>query len=202
MAKDIDVLSLCGLKQCLKMWSDMQKIFGIGMPRTGTASLNEALKRLGYFSKHFPGSLEEIADYDAATGLSVCYWHKKLYKMYPGSKLILTVRYPADWVGSMQKIMDAEIDLKYTSKHKNIFEEAIFDFFGTIKFDRAEFLLGYKNHITTMMKIYGGRSNFLVLDICAGDGYEKLCNFLDLPLIVVDFPHITGKETDETEYCD
>jgi hypothetical protein len=180
----------------------MQKIFGIGMSRTGTASLNVALKKLGFFSKHFPASVEEIADYDAATGISVCYWHKKLLKIYPESKLILTVRYPTDWVDSMKKIMDIEIDLKYTSKHRRILEEANFDLLGAVDFDRAGFLNGYKNHITNMMKLYGGRNNFLVLDICGGDGYEKLCHFLDLPLFLDDFPHITGKEAGGAEYCD
>ena len=195
-------MSLCGFLNIGKIWLVMQKIFGIGMPRTGTASLNEALKKLGFFSKHFPESLDEIADYDAATGLSVCYWHKKLFKIYPESKLILTVRYPTDWVNSMKQIMDTEIDIKYTSKHRRIIEEANFDLLGAVNFDRAGFLNGYKNHITNMMKLYGGKNNYLVLDICGGDGYEKLCDFLDLPLIKDDFPHITGKETDSTEYCD
>lgn len=39
------------------------KIFGIGLPRTGTTSLNIALNQLGLASKHFPFELYNPQDH-------------------------------------------------------------------------------------------------------------------------------------------
>ena len=47
------------------------KIFGIGLSKTGTSSLSEALEILGYSTVHFPSTLSEIAYYDAATDSTV-----------------------------------------------------------------------------------------------------------------------------------
>jgi hypothetical protein len=31
-------------------------------------------------------------------------------------------------------------------------------------------------------------SNLLIMDICSGDGYEKLCPFLNIPILKETFP--------------
>ncbi len=39
----------------------------------------------------------------------------------------------------------------------------------------------------------GRPDDLLILDICGGDGWEKLCNFLSLPIPSVDFPFENAK---------
>ena len=55
------------------------KIFGIGLSKTGTSSLSEALEILGYSTVHFPRSLSEIAYYDAATDSTVAGRRRDIY---------------------------------------------------------------------------------------------------------------------------
>ncbi len=65
------------------------KVFGIGLSKTGTKSLVKALKILGYKSVHYPRNLNVLKNYDAAADISVAHAFKELDKKYPKSKFIL-----------------------------------------------------------------------------------------------------------------
>ena len=56
------------------------KIFGVGLPKTGTTSLSEALRILGYTSIHYPTSFDQIKEFDSATDSFVAINYKKLDK--------------------------------------------------------------------------------------------------------------------------
>jgi len=78
------------------------KIFGIGLPKTGTTSLTIALEMLGYTSRHSPmecftlhhGELsvnqKKIDKYDALTDLPIPHFYPELDICFPNSKFILT----------------------------------------------------------------------------------------------------------------
>ncbi|NIQ13131.1 MAG: hypothetical protein GTO02_01590, partial [Candidatus Dadabacteria bacterium] len=79
------------------------KIFGIGLSRTGTTSLNKALEILGYKSIHWPSNnqiLTDICDgrfkwdilqtYDALTDIHGAAFYREFDKEYLNSKFILT----------------------------------------------------------------------------------------------------------------
>ena len=46
-------------------WRKRGKLFGIGLSRTGTTSLNTAFGRLGYRSVHFPSDARTRAEIEA-----------------------------------------------------------------------------------------------------------------------------------------
>lgn len=98
-------------------------VFGIGLGRTGTTSLNNALIMLGYRAMHFPfddATRREIADYvdsgaerieltilreyDALTDIPVCCIYQGLDRAYPGSRFILTVRDKETWLNSCERL--------------------------------------------------------------------------------------------------
>jgi hypothetical protein len=91
-----------------------QKVIGVGLGRTGTASLCEALNQLGIKTKHFSGhlTLEELLsgsghlailnDYQGiANGTASPY--RQIDQVYPGSKFILTVREKDSWLESKRR---------------------------------------------------------------------------------------------------
>src|ERR1700722_1042920 len=76
-------------------------VWGIGLTRTGTSSLNDALRILGFEAEHWP-SLHSLlhGHVRAATDECVAAVYKFLDLRYPGSKFILTERPIDDWLRS------------------------------------------------------------------------------------------------------
>ena len=88
------------------------KIFNIGLPKTGTKSLNKALNILNIQSLHTPRALREksfegIYSHDDDVWQASCNFSEHDYPQfdtaYPGSKFILTVREMNSWLKSVEK---------------------------------------------------------------------------------------------------
>ncbi|MFC1452265.1 sulfotransferase [Verrucomicrobiota bacterium] len=86
-------------------------MFGIGLGRTGTKSLTEALEQLGFRTKHCPRFFlddearpcidwADFDSHDALTDEGVALVYQEADRRYPGSKFILTMRDPEDWLRS------------------------------------------------------------------------------------------------------
>ena len=91
------------------------KIFGLGLSRTGTSSLGQAIDLLGFPTIHYPYDsdtyqeltcgnykLSVLKKYDAVVDISVAPFYAQLDIAFPGSKFILTVRDEAAWLASMK----------------------------------------------------------------------------------------------------
>ncbi len=95
-------------KRVINGESAMNKIFGIGLSRTGTTSLNNALKILGFKSVHFDPRLYDnintpiINNFDAFTDNPIPLIYKKLDTLIPDCRFILTTRNIEGWLNSMQ----------------------------------------------------------------------------------------------------
>lgn len=108
----------------------VNKIFGIGLSRTGTTSLYKALEQLGFNILHNPPLV--IND--------IFYWAESFENVF----------------------------LNYYKKVKNYFKN---------------------------------RSNdILFINIIEGEGYEKLCSFLKLPILNEEFPHEHKKRIKKIVY--
>ncbi len=113
----------------LKSRTTRAKVFGIGLSRTGTTSLTQALHLLGYKAIHFPHdsvtraqvyhffdselqclSLALLQEADAITDTPVCCLYKALDQAYPGSKFILTVREKHSWLRSCRSLWLEELE--------------------------------------------------------------------------------------------
>lgn len=177
----------------------MNKIFGIGLNKTGTNSLNKALKILGVNSVHYPHdytTYKEIreANYnlsvlkfnDAITDLPSAIYYKEYDETFKNSKFILTVRDKEKWIKSVKNQWE---------KNKNLFNEDLPPVNGDYKkialffvtalykchsFNEKVFLNTYETHNENVKKHFENKANLLVIDICNGDGWEKLCPFLNI----------------------
>lgn len=169
----------------------MRKVFGIGLSRTGTTSLTRALEILGFSAVHFPTSMEKIKAYDAATDTPVAATFRLLDKKYPGSKFIYTTRALEPWLQSCKWLW---------VRNSEYFKDSIFVrgvhiwLYGRGTFDRSAFTAAYDRHQNDVLGYFAERpDDLLVLDICGGAGWDKLCVFLDVPVPDVPFPWANKK---------
>jgi hypothetical protein len=72
--------------------------------------------------------------------------------------------------------------------------------FGDGMFDRATYAAAYERYVADVRHYFCDRADdLLVLDICAGEGWEKLCPFLGMP--VPDVPFSRLNVFGETDYA-
>ena len=184
-----------------------QKIFGIGFHKTGTSSLAQALKVLGFRVAHgivingpkgvtiappvttgrvLPIALARAREVDAACDNPFPLLYRELDAAFPGSKFILTTREPRDWVESIGRHFG----------ERN--SDALQWIYGAprVKGNEPRFLQVYENHNAAVRGHFAARpADLLEIDFGTGEGWERLCTFLDLPIPKAAFPHDnTAKE--------
>ncbi|MCI0558499.1 MAG: hypothetical protein MN733_08395 [Nitrososphaera sp.] len=182
------------------------RVFCIGWSKTGTTSLTEALRILGLFSwhwapwvigcKHFQCELSEIqidfsgiVEYTAVSDLPICALYRELDEAFPGSLFILTTRSLETWTASA--IADIESSIK---QNKCMPAEARW-VYGRDKIDIEAFQKRYLRHQEEVSEYFSGRPDFLAIDISQGNSWQKLCEFLQLPVPQLAFPHLNRRMT-------
>jgi len=121
--------------------------------------------------------------FDAATDSPIAAEFEALDAFYPGSKFIYTVRDVASWLESCSR--------QFGSKGtKNIWKKQIrHKLYGADIYDELLFRRAYAAHEAKVMAYFANRpDDLLVLNICGGEGWEKLCPFLGLPKPSFSFP--------------
>ena len=181
-----------------------QKVFGLGLSKTGTHSLAEALNTLGIRTIHWPHDettfdelrngnyrLSLLEEYQGIIDTPVAPYYAQFDSIYPDSKFILTVRDTRSWLRSVETHWRVKLDsLNRKDPVKEFADFISACVYGTIKFNRDRFLYVYKTHLQNVYSYFRDRSNdFLVMDICRGDGWEKLCPFVGSPIPEMPFPH-------------
>ena len=166
-----------------------RKIFGIGIGRTSTSSLSYALMQLGLKTWHAPAMInrKNIINYtkkfDALTDLwSVTNINfKELYQIFPDAFYILTIRDSKSWLKST----------KYYKKLGNISKwiPGYKEMQNKIKLISIKYYEEYNNSVIDFFK--NKPNKLLIMNIPKGDGWKKLCNFLQLDRPLGSFPHIS-----------
>ena len=173
------------------------KIFGIGLSKTGTTSLAHALEILGYATQDNMGitryapddissiDISEIESHDAFTDTPIPTFYKQLDERFQGAKFILTVRDLDGWLKSCKKQFTRKSADNQTDAHNQLFT----DLYGTAVFDEDKFRAGYEKFVNDVYIYFMDRpQDLLVMDVTAGDGWEKLCPFLGKSFPEVPFP--------------
>jgi Sulfotransferase domain len=169
------------------------KVFGIGLSRTGTTSLHQALTTVGFRSLHFPNlyQLHEILkSHDAVVDTPVACSFRELDASYPDSRFILTVRDLPSWLESAEQHF-----LRVPSEALPSWAvEVRLRTYGVIHWDRDAFAKSYLGHVEMVKAHFKDRPKaLLILNIVAGDGWEVLCPFLDVPAPRHNFPHANAR---------
>jgi len=174
------------------------KVFGIGVAKTGTTSLTEALKILGYSAIHSTEIYRLYDEVNAATDTSIAVRYKELDIIFPNSKFILTTRDLNDWLASFEaharKLVIDDLDLYRRFEFSWIRAKL----FGKVQFDKDLFAQGYKRHYQDVNDYFRNRpQDILILNICDGEGWPKLCSFLNKPIPSVPFPNLNKRNEGE-----
>lgn len=170
------------------------KVLGIGLSRTGTTSLNNALIKLGILSCHFPnfryenGALRIDSDilskYSGFTDTPVAASFQHLDRQFPGSKFILTTRGLDDWLGSCEKFFGGKVF------DREPFQQLSIDLYGTNCFDKKLFTTHYQQHETKVRSYFASRpDDLLIIDVCQQNGWHELCHFLGKEIPKTPFPY-------------
>jgi cephalosporin hydroxylase len=159
------------------------KVFGIGLSKTGTTSLSAALQQLGFRTTHYPRSLAEIAGLDAATDTPVALWYPVLDRQWPGSKFIYTTRNLKSWLDSCDNHWRRAGPMDAFTRQIRI------GIYQRTDFEAAAFQAVYEAHEQAVSEYFRQRpEDLLTLNICGGEGWEKLCGFLNRPIPPGEFP--------------
>ena len=176
----------------------MSKIFGIGMPKTGTTSLAYVLRKLGYRHKGYtPEIISAISNknyhaadayfhnFDSFADLPWPLIYQYLHNRFPTAKFILTLRSPKTWIKSCVKHFGSST--RKPTPH--IGEDARNLAFGAgwpVGYEEL-YLQKYEEHNTAVQNYFS--NNLLTVCWENGDGWPELCKFLNLPIPQEPFPN-------------
>ena len=167
------------------------KVAGVGFHKTGTSTLREALKILGYrVADNKPGLLipvlkgqyqkvmKRLEHYDACEDLPWNRLYQVIDQYYPGSKFILTLRDEEAWYASVSRHIG---DLR-SPMHEWLYGRG-----------KKHALNVYRQHNQAVRDYFKDRSaDFLEVDFSKGDGWEPLCEFLGKAVPNEPFPHFNN----------
>ena len=171
------------------------KVFGIGLNKTGTTTLAECLKHLGY--RHTTSNLEltrcvengdlapvfRYADsYDSFEDWPWPLVYRELDQRFPGSKFILTRRRDAaTWLRSLK----THALLTGPTEFRRIAYG-----YAVPQGHEAEHLARYETHNAEVCRYFRDRPGDF-LEVCweEGAGWNELCSFLGRQVPDIPFPH-------------
>jgi len=178
------------------------RIFGIGMHKTATTSLHHAFSILGMKSAHWKDAhwAKAIWNQMHSTGRSVVLeknyaicdmpipnLYRELDKAYPGSKFILTVRPELDWIESVRKHWDGNINPQKSAWNGDPFTHIIHKAtYGQKGFNAELFLQKYREH-NAGVKLYFERrpADLFVME---QNEWPGLCGFLGMSIPKEPYP--------------
>jgi hypothetical protein len=183
------------------------KIFGIGFYKTGTTTLYDALRMLGYHAVNgdklgsYPGADDgatliqriDAGDYrlptfdlfDAFTDNPYFHIWRQIYELYPDARYILTVRDEAVWIESCVRFFRNRrirpMRLWMFGEHANPARDAQ---------SRQAWLDAYRAHNAAVRDFFRTRpGQYMELDPTREPGWQRLCDFLGAPIPDRPWPH-------------
>jgi hypothetical protein len=190
------------------------KIFGIGFYKTGTTTLYDALRTLGYNTVNgdkpgsYPGAddgatltrridagdfrLPTFEMFDAFTDNPYFRIWREIYAFYPEARYILTVRDEEQWIASCVKFF----------RHRRIRPMRVWMFGPQANpardaASRQAWLEAYRAHNAAVRAHFAGRpQQFLEFDPTRETSWIRLCAFLGAPVPDVPWPHANPTRLD------
>ena len=175
----------------------MNKIFIIGLPRTGTTSISVALLEHGFkvahtaFTKHAFEIAQVISD-------APCFSdYRQLDALFPGSKFVYLERDLASWVPSMQMLLgkmgpqlhnaNGHFHPVLKRSFNTSFELSLTADAASIQHLQRCFLA----HQESVLNYFSSRDDLLSINIAEPDSFSRLLKFIGLnPEGAGDFPRL------------
>ena len=176
-----------------------EKIFGVGLPKTGLTSLVAAMRLLGYkssgrqyklsalfFKERYNDILKVYDEYDFLVDHPTFLMYKLAFERYgKRSKYILTLRKdPQTWFESLKRHQRYAHPIR--NKHHRTFGR-----FYPHGFD-AEHIAYYESHQEEVIRFFkenGALDRLLVICVEEPKSFQKLIEFLEVETEMTKFPH-------------
>lgn len=184
--------------------SDQRLVFGVGLGRTGTASLNTAFNDLGWRSIHFPKDADtrrQVTDWlraserpqplrlrrlevvDGLTDSPIAACYQGFGQSYPDAKFVLTVRDTKAWLESCAALFSelAEVFRDHPTHPVIEYTTTLANHrYGGTSFDSDRLADVQEEHdvgVTDWARRNG--IDLLVIDVADPDAYATLSEFLN-----------------------
>jgi tetratricopeptide (TPR) repeat protein len=184
---------------------DAPKVFGIGLMKTGTTTLANALERLGYFTAHYRNDftmellrLEDAFVYDAMLDTPVCVFFESLAGLFPRAKFVYTVRPLESWKRSVARHYqrtfagagtDAILRRDAARRGGVIHGMDRSISFASLFLPHADLAAAWRAYDARVRRCFrDDPGRLLEFDAESGDSWEKLCGFLGRPVPGAAFP--------------
>ena len=170
------------------------KVFGIGLNKTGTKTLGEALTHLGYRHQTFDGrlmrafargDLAPILDtaraYDSFEDWPWPLVYPTLARRFPDARFVLTLRAsPETWYASL---------CRHADRHGPSPWRKIAYGYADPATDQAHHLALYRRHAERVRRFFAAEP-WRLMAVCweRGDGWPELCDFLGVETPALAFP--------------
>ncbi len=171
-----------------------EKLFCIGFHKTATTSLQKALEILGrrcygydarLLESYCDGQLREVFEiierFDAFRDWPWPLLYRELAEAVPNAGFIYTVREPDSWISSLKRHAEKTGP---TLARRIVYGEDM------PHGHEERYIHIYTQHRDQVMDFFAGRSNFLRLCVEDGLTYPSLCQFLGVPEVAGNFPHL------------
>ena len=190
-----------------------RKVFCLSFAGTGGDDIRSALSFLGYkaFGWHkettatlianildddIPSVFKRVHERDAFVGFPWWLCYAELDKQFTNAKFILTL--PADeprWIQDAQQRVLNDLRAQLLSNDAG---ESMISSYLDMKSSDAVFATYYKSTVAAIRKHFRGRPDKLLeMRVSNGDGWEKLCPFIEAPIPDAAFPP-DSKQAGET----
>ncbi len=177
----------------------MSKVFGIGWAKTGTTTLGECFRILGF--NHQSQRLDLVNDIgqgdltriialakekDTFEDWPWIILYQELDKAFPDSRFVLTQRDPENWVRSYQNMLRNQ---GMASKELNEIRSILYGLpFPNVT--EEQLIERYVKHNKEIVDYFRDRpKSLLVVNWEKGDGWKELCDFLSRDIPTEPFPH-------------
>lgn len=177
---------------------EKQKVFIIGLPRTGTTSVSVALLEQGLKVAHMAFTKQAFMLADAISDVPCFSDYRQLDGLFPQAKFVYLERDMAKWVPSMQMLLGKmlpHLEAKSGRFHpimKRSFRHTFAIDKVTDPADEAHLIACYQRHQNEVLAYFHGREDFISLDISHAGSLSRLLQFLGL---TTDCPTL-GQVTD------
>ena len=175
------------------------RIFVIGLPRTGTTSLHLALLLLGISGIHRPlqlanlffrGKFDQLERYPFRCfgDLPVPIYFRELHRQFPSARFIITER-PADsWIESIRVFLSTREPHPTDLQVRDVLRLAMF---GSSVFDEERFRRVHDRHHRDVYDYFDSRPGALLrFRVDAPAPWADLCGFLGKPTPDLPFPRM------------
>lgn len=198
----------------LKFESAIQnRIFCVGLNKTGTSTMKRCYDILGLLpvaspttfsakqrrvvsrfkrDRNYSPVLELAEQFSAFEDRPWNMWsmYRQLDERFPDSRFILTWRDPDSWWRSVEQWITVT-----KPQTRNLYQLHL----RASSAEREAMLDGYLRYNTEVEEYFSGTGRLLKIDFEAGEGWQELCTFLNMPIPERDFPHINRRSYSSTD---